>query len=246
MLTLPQAFKHRPPFRSTSGEIMGKGFAVLDANGVITGTIVWGGENPPAHCPLEIPEGGSSIQLEPEEAERVQEVAKRGEKALFINGQVAIQAKAEQRAAKASAAEKRREKMRAIGEQSVASRNRVFPELPHVPASRKNQAYDGLIALLIRNRINENDKILVRHLKTGEYDEMTVGQILDEVGDMYLLQLELRRHDQGYRNQVNKIFNEPALSEEEKAAQIDALEVPEFLDVDEKSKDKIVRKTKSP
>jgi len=217
----------------------------LDADGVITGTIVWGGENPPEHCPLEIPEGGSSVQLEPEEAERVQEVAKRGEKASFINGQVAIQARAEQRAAKpvASAAEKRREKMRAIGEQSVASRNRVFPELPHIPASRKNQAYDGLLALLIRNRITQNDKILVRHLKTGEYEEMTVGQLLDEVGDMFLLQLELRKHDQGYRNQVNKIFNDPALSEEEKAAQIDALDVPEFLDVDEKSKDKIVRKT---
>ena len=217
----------------------------MDADGVITGTIVWGGENPPEHCPLEIPEGGSSVQLEPEEAERVQEVAKRGEKASFINGQVAIQARAEQRAAKpvASAAEKRREKMRAIGEQSVASRNRVFPELPHIPASRKNQAYDGLLALLIRNRITQNDKILVRHLKTGEYEEMTVGQLLDEVGDMFLLQLELRKHDQGYRNQVNKIFNDPALSEEEKAAQIDALDVPEFLDVDEKSKDKIVRKT---
>jgi hypothetical protein len=224
---------------------MGKGFAVLDAEGMITGTVVWGGENPPEHCPLEIPEGGSSVQLEPEEAQRVQEMAKRGEKASFINGQVAIQARAEQRAAKpvASAAEKRREKMIAIGQASVASRNRVFPELPHVPASRRNQSYDGLLALLIRNRIKETDKILVRHLKTGEYEQMTVGKLLDEVGDMFLLQLELRKHDQGYRNRVNKIFNDTALSEAEKAAQIDALEVPEFLDVDEKSKDKIVRKT---
>jgi len=63
---------------------------------------------------------------------------------------------------------------------------------------------------------------------------------------MFLLQLELRKHDQGYRNQVNKIFNDPALTEEEKVAQIDALEVPEFLDVDEKSKDKIVRKNGRP
>jgi hypothetical protein len=224
---------------------MGKGFAVLNADGMITGTIVWGGENPPEHCPLEIPEGGSSVQLEPEEAERVQEVAKRGEKASFRNGQVVIEARAEQRAAKpvVTAAQNRREKMISIGQASVASRNRVFTELPHVPASRKNQSYDGLLALLYRKRIKETDKVLVRHLKTGEYEQMTVGKLLDEVGDMFLLQLELRKHDQGYRNQINKIFNDTALSEEEKAAQIDAMEVPEFLDVDEKSKDKIVRKS---
>jgi hypothetical protein len=220
---------------------MGKGFAVLDADGIITGTIVWGGENPPEHCPLEIPEGGSSIQLEPEEAERVQEVAKRGEKASFRNGQVVIEAKAQQRAQpRPSAVQARREKMIAIGQASVASRNRVFTELPHIPASRKNQSYDGLLALLYRKRIKETDKVLVRHLKTGEYEQMTVGKLLDEVGDMFLLQLELRKHDQGYRNQVNKIFNDAALSEEEKAAQIDAMEVPEFLDVDEKSKDKVL------
>jgi len=223
---------------------MGKGFAVLDADGVITGTIVWGGENPPGHCPLEIPEGGNFIELEPDKARHVQELAKRGEKATLVNGEVVIEAKAQQLARPAvSASKSRREKMIAIGEQSVASRNRVFPELPHIPASRKNQAYDGLLALFIRNRIKENDKILVRHLKTGEYEQMTVGQLLDEVGDMFLLQLELRKHDQSYRNQVNKIFNDQSLSEEEKAAQIDALEVPEFLDVDEKSKAKIVRKT---
>jgi hypothetical protein len=223
---------------------MGKGFAVLDADGVITGTIVWGGENPPEHCPLEIPDGGSSVQLEPEEAQRVQEVAKRGEKASFRNGEVVIEARAQQRAKpRASAAQTRREKMIAIGQASVASRNRVFPELPHIPASRKNQAYDGLLALLFRKRIKETYEILVRHLKTGEYEQMTVGKLLDEVGDMFLLQLELRKHDQGYRNHVNRIFNDQSLSEEEKAAQIDALDVPEFLDVDEKSKDKIVRKT---
>jgi hypothetical protein len=221
---------------------MGKGFAVLDAEGMITGTIVWGGENPPEHCPLEIPEGGSSVQLEPEEAQRVQEVAKRGEKATLINGEVVIAAKAQQRAMPParSAIQARREKMIAIGQESVASRNRVFPELPHIPASRKNQAYDGLLALLIRKRITENDKVLVRHLKTGEYDEMTVGQLLDEVGDMYLLQLELRKHDQWYRNRVNAMFNDPNLTEQQKAEMIDALEIPEHLDVDEKSKAKVL------
>jgi hypothetical protein len=220
---------------------MGKGFAVLDAEGMITGTVVWGGENPPEHCPLEIPEGGSSVQLEPEEAQRVQEVAKRGEKASFRNGQVVIEAKVQQRAQpRPSAAEKRREKMIAIGQESVASRNRVFTELPHIPASRKNQAYDGLLALLYRKRIKETDKILVRHLKTGEYEQMTVGKLLDEVGDMFLLQLELRKHDQGYRTRVNNIFNDPNLTEEQKVELIEALELPEFLGVDEKSKDKVL------
>src|SRR4030095_6637897 len=145
----------------------------------------------------------------------------------------------------ASAVDARRQKMITIGEQSVASRNRVFPNFPHVQARRKNQAYDGLLALLMRGRIKQDDKILVRHLKTGEYDEMTVGQLLDEVGDMYLLQLELRKHDQAFRDKVNQIFKDPSKSDQDKAEAIEQLEVPEFLDVDEQSKEQVVRRSQN-
>ena len=146
-------------------------------------------------------------------------------------------------AAVSPAVKARREKMIRIGEESVNSRNRVFPNMPHVQASRKNQAYDGLIALLLRGRIRQTDEIIVRHLKTGEYDKMTVGDLLDEIGDMYLLQLELRKHDQNYRDKVNAIFSDSNLPNDEKARQIEALEVPEFLDVDEQSKQAVMRRS---
>ena len=145
-------------------------------------------------------------------------------------------------AAVSKSTQARREKMIKIGQESVNSRNRVFPNLPHVPASRKNQAYDGLLALLIRGRITESNRIIARNLKTGEYDEMTVGQLLDELGDMYLLQLQLRQHDRSYRERVNAIFRDETIPEEEKARLIDAVHVPEFLDVDEQSKTEVVRR----
>lgn len=129
----------------------------------------------------------------------------------------------------------RREKMVAIGEQSVGSRQRVFPKLPHVPASRKNQAYDGLLAALMRGKIQLEDSIPVRHLKTGEYEDMKVSELLDEVAEMFLLQVRLRRLDRHYRDQVNAIFKDSTKNEEEKAVAIQGLELPEFLDVDEGS-----------
>jgi hypothetical protein len=159
---------------------------------------------------------------------------------------VALKAQAQAQGDTAPHVQSRRKKMVDIGAQSVASRNRVFPNFPHVQASRKNQAYDGLIALLLLGRITQNHKIMVRHLKTGEYDEMTVGQLLNEVGDMYLLQLEMRRHDQQFRNEVNRIFKDPTKSDQEKAEAIERLEVPEFLDVDhEQSKERVVRRSQN-
>jgi hypothetical protein len=129
----------------------------------------------------------------------------------------------------------RREKMIAIGQQSVASRDRVFPKFPHVPASRKNQAYDGILAALMRGKITLEDLIPVRNLKTGEYEDMHIWELLDEVAEMFLLQVRLRLQDRQHREQVNQIFKDATKTDEEKAAAIDALELPEFLDVDEGS-----------
>jgi hypothetical protein len=129
----------------------------------------------------------------------------------------------------------RREKMIEIGQQSVASRKRPFSKFPHLTAGDKNQAYDGLLAALMRGKIQLTDTIPVRHLKSGEFEDMKVADLLDEVADMFLLRIQLRHRDRHYRDQVNVIFKDTAKTEEEKSAAIDALELPEFLDVDEAS-----------
>lgn len=51
----------------------------------------------------------------------------------------------------------------------------------------------------------------------------------------FWLRQKLRGHDQAWRDRINAVYNDPDKTDAEKAAEIEAIEMPEYLDIDEQS-----------
>jgi hypothetical protein len=133
----------------------------------------------------------------------------------------------------ASLKQLRKDKMWQIANSSVNSRGRVFNAFPHTHLMDQHRHID-LLVMFMRGKLKAEDTVLTRHLKTGEYENVSVETLLEEIEKTFWLRQDLRKHDQKYRDQVNAVYHDKLKSDEQKFAEITAIRVPEFLGVDEK------------
>lgn len=199
---------------------------ILDANGY-----VWATHYGTSSGTIVPPEGGKCIDVDADTYDRISAVIADGRFPKVVDGKVDV-APPEVKAAPPPVDLKqlRRDKMWEIGNSSVAGRKRVFKGFPHVNIHDEYRHAD-LLVMYIRGKIKDEDYYLTRHLKTGEYESVRVGELLDEIEKAFRFKQELRKHDQTYRDKINAIYNDPKKTDEQKAAELEAVPVPAGLGV---------------
>lgn len=195
---------------------------------------------PDGKNPLVAPDGGSLKSMPAEELESLKAgKLERQNRSIPASQRPSLQARPTGGSVKERLSKLRRQKMWQISKASHESRDRVFDDFPHVPMRDQHKHIDVMLRFM-RGKLKETDLVLVRNLKSGNYENVSVGALLDEIDKSFALRQELRKFDQSHRDQVNNIRFDAELSDD---AKIDALEkfvIPEFLGVARQSNDKDV------
>lgn len=124
-------------------------------------------------------------------------------------------------------------KMVEIGKESVKSRDRKFDAYPHVPiAAHAWGRFGDLQMLLAAGRRAVTDTWYTRNLVTGDYERVVISDLIDEMEAVAVMREKMREVDQAARDRVDEIYNDAAMTPEQKESAIEAMTIPEFLDID--------------
>ena len=129
----------------------------------------------------------------------------------------------------------RRAKLREIANEITAARDRGFGETDKYTPTKGLELgrFLDMILLYLLKELKDDDVVWVRNWWTGHQERLEVKTVIDSFRNLFPLRQSLLAHEQQWRDEVETIFNDTKITDEEKIKTIESLVIPKHLGLEE-------------